>query len=179
MFQFIPFPTLASERLKLRMLRLDDENEILFMRSDEGILEFIDIPVAKNLEDARAYIEMINKGVGDNEWIFWGITLKDNIEKLIGTICLWNLSIEQNKGEIGYILHPDFQGKGMMQEAAEKVIEYGFNTMELDVIGANLHSENKKSLKLLKRNHFTIERKLEDMVIYSLAKKEVDDRINN
>ncbi len=171
MLQFTPFPILSTERLTLRQLRIDDKKEILFMRSDEEMLEFIDIPKAETLEDARDYIRMINKGVSENEWIFWGITLQENDQKIIGTICLWNISIDKNKAEIGYVLHPDVQGKGIMQEAAEKVIEYGFKSMELNTIEADLHPKNIKSIKLLERNDFTFEKELEKLVVYSLAKK--------
>ena len=121
MIKFTPFPNLETDRLALRQLKQEDENEIYFMRSDKGVLEFIDIPFAKNLDDARVYIDMINGGIAKDEWIFWGITLKEDFSKIIGTICLWNISKEVNKAEIGYILHPNFQGKGMMQEATEKV----------------------------------------------------------
>ena len=143
------------------------------MRSDEGMLEFIDIPKAETLEDARDYIRMINRLIAANESILWGITLQENAQKIIGTICFWNISIEQNKAEIGYMLHPDFQGKGMMQEAVEKVIDYGFNTLRFNTIEADIHPKNIKSIKLLERNNFTFERDSEDMVIYSLAKNEV------
>jgi RimJ/RimL family protein N-acetyltransferase len=170
MIKFTPFPNISTNRLTLRQLKIEDENEIFFMRSDEGMLEFIDIPKAKNLEDVRAYIQMINKGIEENKWVFWGIALNENIDKLIGTICLWNISIEENKAEIGYVLHPDFQGKGIMQESSEKVIEYGFKTMNLNLIDAHLHSKNKKSLKLLERNHFVFEKEEKDMVVYALAK---------
>jgi ribosomal-protein-alanine N-acetyltransferase len=170
MFKFTPFPNISTTRLTLRQLKNADENEIFFMRSDEGMLEFIDIPKAKNLEDASAYIQMINKGIGENKWMFWGISLNENVEKLIGTICLWNISIETNKAEIGYVLHPDFQGKGIMQEAAEKVIEYGFKTMKLNFIDAHLHAKNEKSLKLLERNRFVFEKEEKNVVVYSLGK---------
>lgn len=173
MFNFTPFPNLTSERLTLRKLRLEDENEVFFLRSDNRVLKFIDIPIAKSLEDARTYIRMINKGIDENEWVLWGITLKEAESKIIGTICLWNISKEKNKGEIGYLLHPDFQRKGYMQEATVKVIDFGFNTMNLDVIDADLHSKNDKSLKLLKRNNFAFERESGNMVIYSLAKSVV------
>ncbi len=173
MFNFSPFPNLTSERLTLRKLRLEDENEVFFLRSDNRVLKFIDIPIAKSLEDARTYIRMINKGIDENEWVLWGITLKEAESKIIGTICLWNISKEKNKGEIGYLLHPDFQRKGYMQEATVKVIDFGFNTMNLDVIDADLHSKNDKSLKLLKRNNFAFERESGNMVIYSLAKSVV------
>lgn len=172
MLQFTPFPILMTQRLVLRQLEIDDENEIFILRSDERILKFINIPKAKNLEDARAYITMISKLIAENVSILWGMTLRENSEKIIGTICLWNFSKELNRAEIGYVLHPDFQGKGIMQEAAEKVIDYGFNILQLDTIEADLHPNNLKSINLLKRNNFTFLKVEEPLVIYSLAKGE-------
>lgn len=170
MIKFTPFPNLSTNRLLLRQLTLEDENEIFFLRSDERILEFINIPKAKTLEDAKAYIQMINNLINENISILWGMTLKENTEKIIGTICLWNISEELNRGEIGYVLHPDFQGKGIMQEAAEKVVDFGFETMKLNTIEAHLHQNNLKSINLLKRNHFTFYKKLEKLVVYTLAR---------
>ncbi len=168
MISFTPFPNLSTDRLILRQLQIDDENEILFLRSDERMLEFTGIPKAKSLDDARAYIEKINKGIAADEWIMWGITLKENDRKIIGTICFWNLSKEKNKAEIGYVLHPDFWGKGIMQEAAERVIVFGFETMKLDFIDTDLDPKNQRSIKLLERNHFVLNRKNGDHEVYVL-----------
>ena len=68
-------------------MRVEDEEQIFFLRSDTRMLEFIDIPVAQSLDDARAYIRKINKGIDENEWIMWAIALKEHDQKLIGTIC--------------------------------------------------------------------------------------------
>src|SRR5690606_2517771 len=104
------------------------------------------------------FIRKINKGIAENESILWGITLNENVQKIIGTICLWNVSIEENKAEIGYVLHPDFQGKGIMQEAVKAVIDYGLNTMQLDKIEASIHPENIKSIRLLEKYDFVYEK---------------------
>ena len=48
MIDFTPFLHLSTKRLSLRQFRHEDESEIFFMRSDKGVLEFIDIPVAKD-----------------------------------------------------------------------------------------------------------------------------------
>ena len=168
---FTPFPTLSSKRLLLRQLGLADEKEILFLRSDPRILEFIDISVAENVEDARAYIEKMNRGIEHDEWIFWGITIRENTQKIIGTICLWNLVKKEKKAEIGYVLHPDYQGNGYMQEAVEQVLNFGFETMGLNIIDANFHAENIKSLKLLNRNNFVFHKKEGDYLIYILTKE--------
>jgi ribosomal-protein-alanine N-acetyltransferase len=170
LLDFKPFPKLFTNRLILRRLILKDENEILFLRSHPKILEFINIRKASSLKDARAYIQMINKGIIKNESILWGMTLQENAKKVIGTICLWNISKEQNRAEIGYVLHPAFQGKGIMQEAVEKVIDYGFKTMNLDTIEADLDPENVRSVRLLERNNFTFEKMNPPLAVYSLKK---------
>lgn len=84
---FTPFLKLATKHLTLRQLNMEDEKEIFVHRSDERILKYIDIPKAETIEDARNFIEKINKGIDENEWVYWEITFK-NDSQLIGTICL-------------------------------------------------------------------------------------------
>src|ERR1700739_2910268 len=103
MIKCIPFPILETERLVLRQLDIGDENEIFQLRSDEGVNKFLDRPRANTLDDAKRFIEKIVKGINGNECLYWAITLK-NEKKLVGTICLWNFSLENNSAEIGYEL---------------------------------------------------------------------------
>ena len=67
---------------------------------------------------------------------------------------MWNFSVEPSKGEVGYELSPELQGKGIMQEALKAVLAYGFNTLELHVIEGIVQSENQKSIQILERNKF-------------------------
>jgi ribosomal-protein-alanine N-acetyltransferase len=67
---------------------------------------------------------------------------------------LWNISREENKAEVGYELLPDFQGKGIAQEAMLVVLDYGFNIMLLNKIEAYTHKENSASQKLLEKFGF-------------------------
>jgi len=166
---FTPFPNLLTERLILRELNLQDDNEIFFLRSDERVLKYLVITPAHSIEEARAFIHKINNGLADKEWAYyWAICLK-NEPKLIGTICFWNISKEENKAEIGYVLHPGYQGQGLMQEAIARVLEYGFEKMKLHSIEAVLHPENIRSINLLQRNGFVYQKNEEDAVVYVLA----------
>jgi ribosomal-protein-alanine N-acetyltransferase len=58
---------------------------------------------------------------------------------------------------IFYVLHPLFQGRGLMQEAMIIVIDYGFRAMHLHSIEANVNPDNAASIKLLERNNFVRE----------------------
>ena len=150
---FLPFPTLTTEHLILRQLEMTDDNEILALRSDERVNEFIDRPKTINIEEAREFINKINDGIAAGDWIYWAITQKIQ-PKLIGTICYWNIAKENFVAEIGYELHPDYQGKGIMQEAFAKVLKYGFQSMGLKMIEGYTNSANERSSKLLEKYNF-------------------------
>jgi len=163
--QFNPFPDLHTERLHLRQLALSDEQEIYIQRSDARILKYIDRPKANNLDDARAFIQKIIANIAANESVYWAITLKNN-PMLIGTICLWNIEPEKSSVEIGYSLHPDFQGQGYMQEALEIVLDYAFETMQAKIIEAFTNPANAASIRLLQKNKFICTGETEGFLVF-------------
>ena len=150
---FTSFPILTTERLTLRQLVIADEQEIFNLRSDGEINKYLDRQVSNTIDDARNFINKVNENINKNDSLYWAITLSDrNI--LAGTICLFGFSDENDKCEIGYELLTNFQGQGIMKEAAEKVIDYAFNTIKVQKIEASLHKDNKRSIKLLEKLSF-------------------------
>ncbi len=162
---FTPFPGLTTERLQFRQLVSDDTKEIFRLRSDERVNRFLTRNQYNTLEEAGAFINKINRGVHNNEWIYWAIAFK-NDNKLIGTICLWNIQPENHRAEIGYELNPDYWGKGIMKEAMPKIIEYGFDIMKLHSIEADLDPGNSQSVMLLEKNGFIKEGHLRESTFF-------------
>ena len=150
---FAPFPILRTERLTLRQLVIDDEQEIFTLRSDSEINKYLDRQVSNTIDDARNFINKVNENINKNDSLYWAITLSDkNI--LVGTICLFSFSDENDKCEIGYELLTNFQGQGIMKEAVEKVIDYAFNTIKVQKIEAFFHKDNLSSIRLLNKFSF-------------------------
>ncbi len=149
---FNPFPILITEHLKLRKINNDDMDQFYILKSDERLLVYYNAK-AKTYEETRKKLQELNDSITKNECIIWGITLKTE-NKLIGSICFWNICEKQLKAEIGYELMYNWQGKGIMQEAVKAVIEYGFKEMKLQLIEALPNPNNLKSVNLLERNHF-------------------------
>jgi len=176
---FSPFPILETERLFLRKLSLDDAEEIFTLRSNDEVNKYIDRPKANDIDEAIAFINKVNIGVANDNWLYWVICFKDN-PMLIGTICLWNLNEVENKAEVGYELIPKYQGKGIAQEVLSKIIEFGFDVVQLNKIEAYTHKENLSSTKLLEKFNFVRdtheESKIDftvenpNIVVYSLYK---------
>lgn len=150
---FTPFPILKTERLTLRQLVNADYNEIFALRSDDNVNKYLDRKPSKSIDDAKNFIQTINENIQRKDSLYWAITF-NGTDKLIGTICLFNFSNGNLKAEIGYELLPNFQGKGIMQEATSKVIDFGIQHIGLNLIEAYTHSENRSSTKLLEKLNF-------------------------
>ena len=159
---FTPFPELKTKRLLLRKLESTDVNEIFFLRSNENVLRYLGKEPAKTITEAEEFISKINKNIDENEAILWGIALLNDPAVIIGTICLWNFQKEHYRGEIGYILHPDHWGKGIMKEAIKAVVDYGFNSLGLHSMEALLSPENIASSTVLESNGFVKEGHLKE-----------------
>jgi ribosomal-protein-alanine N-acetyltransferase len=143
------FPILTTERLILRQLSDSDVQEIFLLRSDSSINKYLNRQPSKTLQEALEFIKKIK----DHSLSYWAIAQKGT-EKLIGTICLFEVSEELKKCEIGYELLPEYQGKGIMREAAKKIIEYSIQILGLKTIDAFTHKDNQSSTNLLKELEF-------------------------
>ena len=55
---FTPFPILTTERLTLRQLVINDEQQIFTLRSDTEINKFLDRQISNTLDDARQFINL-------------------------------------------------------------------------------------------------------------------------
>ena len=172
---------LETKRLLLRQLEITDWELIKFLRTDPQVNEFVDRPGADSKEAALAFINKINEGIANNQYCYWAIcSLSDN-ETMIGSVCLWNFNETRTQAEIGFDLHPQYQGKGIMTEAVGEVLSYGFIDLGLDRIDAYTHHANVKSLNLLKRFNFVYQPEMKDSynennIVYILSSQEFKKR---
>jgi len=153
---FNPFPELSTERLVMRQLKMEDANEIFFLRSDETVMRYIDKPPATSIDEAHAFIERIDNVIKNREGIMWGISLKEN-PSIIGNIGIWNMQKEHFRCEIGYSLNPAYHQKGIMYEAITAALKYCFEVMGFHSVEANVNPENQASIKLLEKIGFVRE----------------------
>ncbi|MES2647957.1 MAG: GNAT family N-acetyltransferase [Bacteroidota bacterium] len=159
--KFTPFPILKTERLTLRQLKIFDQDEIFLLRSDIEINKYLDRQISNTIYDARNFINKVVENTNKDASVYWAITLNAD-DKLVGTICLYGFSDGNEKCEIGYELLTSSQGKGIMNEAAGKVIDYAFNLIKVQEIEASVHKDNQASISLLEKLSFKIATKPND-----------------
>jgi [ribosomal protein S5]-alanine N-acetyltransferase len=165
LLNFNPFPILKTERLLLRRVNNTDVNEIMSLRSNPETMKYIPRPLVKTIEDALEHIAMIDEKIEKNEGINWAITLKD-YSKLIGIIGYYRIKPEHYRAEIGYMILPEYNGKGIVSEAIKEVVKYGFEVMQLHSIEAVIDPENYASAKVLEKNEFVKEAHFKENEFY-------------
>lgn len=114
-------------------------------------------------EKTKAYIEDVLTDANELPQIrFVFVVVLKETEKVIGAGELWFDNYDNLAGEIGYVLHPDYWGKGLATETAELLLEYGFQEKRLHRIQAKCGPDNKNSKKLLEKLGMAAEGRIRD-----------------
>lgn len=163
---FSPFPVLTTDRLVLRKTIMTDAEQVYFLRSEPELQTYIDRDPATSLDEAYAFIQLITDNLDNNVGVSWAMTLKGE-DKMIGSVAIWRIDKENYRAEIGYVLHPAYQGKGLMHEAMKAVIDYGFRDMKLHSLEANINPGNMSSQRVLERAGFVREAYFRENYFYN------------
>lgn len=136
-------------------LRTIEEEDLEFMQeavNQRNVWRGIGMPHPVNMHQQQDYFE---NHVSDDDHVNLLITIGP--ETPVGTISFTRIDREANWGELGYWIHPDHQGNGYGTEAAEILIEYGFNQRGFHRIQARVTEFNDPSRGLLESLGFTLE----------------------
>lgn len=71
--------------------------------------------------------------------------------RLVGEFVLFLRSLEHGGGEIGYVLHPDFWGRGLATEGGRLLLAIAFEEVGLRRVVARLDARNTASASVLRR----------------------------
>lgn len=153
---FADFPQLETDRVRLRKLKLTDAPSMFSYFSKDEVTKYYDLDTFISVKQAEELIERLLYRYEMRKQIRWAIVLKET-DQLIGTCGFHAIEEEHWKAEIGYELHPDFWGKGIMTEVIQAAIQYGFNEIGLNRIEAFYDPENISSARVLEKNGFIYE----------------------
>ena len=168
MFNFLPFQNLESQCLLLRQINVDDVNEVFQLRSNLQTMQYIPRPLTTTTEEALYHIKMIQDKIETNEGINWAVTLKGD-NKLIGIVGHYRIKWEHFRSEIGYMILPEYNGKGIVTEVVGLFLDYGFNTMNMHSIEAVIDPRNTASRRVLEKNGFVKEAYFKEHEFYNGA----------
>lgn len=169
---FHPFPELKTKRLLLRQVLPADAEALIRIRGNEDAMRYIPRPRAKTIEDALAMVEILTNGINEGKSINWAISDIENPSEIFGMIGFVNFYPELSKSEIGYMLHPDYWGKGYVPEAFLEIEKFGFEQINLLSIEAKIDPRNENSRKILSRNNYQFDKLVENEMVFQ--EKQID-----
>ena len=153
---FSHMPTLETERLILRPMRTSDAEDMFSYAKRADVTEYLlwsPHPSKRYTED---YLRYLQRCYALGEFYDWAVVEKES-GRMIGTSGFTRFDFPHNAGEIGYVLNPDYHGRGYGTEAAERVLRFGFDTLELHRIEAKFMQGNDASLHVMEKLGMTLE----------------------
>lgn len=177
---FNVFPEINTERLNLREIKQEDVESIYKILSNPEVIKHDTFELFTNINQAKGLIKWFNDAFIQKRAIFWGISLKNEPE-IIG-FCKCEIEIPKVRADLGYDLRHEYWNMGIMTETLGAVIEFAFQTLDVNRIEATVSTENNSSIRVLEKLGFVKEGILRercymsdschDMMMLSILKKE-------
>lgn len=145
-------PKLETEKLILREIELIDREAIYQIYSDDLVTDESEIPPLRSIYEADHLIVQWAEDFQQKKGIRWGIARREDGD-LVGT-CGYTGWYPAMRGQIGYDLGRACWGQGLMSEAMQAVLCYGFEEVGLNRIEGLVNPGNERSIHLLNRLGF-------------------------
>ncbi|WP_187432525.1 GNAT family N-acetyltransferase [Agromyces mariniharenae] len=153
---------LRTERLVLRPLEASDAAEVYEYQRIPEVLRYLPWPMR---ERAEAYAHTARRAAGrvlaaDGDFVFFAAILPGSAadepaagarDRLIGDFMIRVSSVQHAQLELGWVLHPDVQGRGYAREAAAALRDFAFEHLNPHRVQAFLDARNAASAALCER----------------------------
>jgi len=140
-------PTFTTARLILRPLELSDAEQIQALFPQWEIVKYLAnvVPWPYPPDGARTFLTTrALPAMQRGEAWHWSLRLQSEPAQMIGSIGLL-ASGDTNRG---FWIAPQWQGQGLMSEAADAVMDYWFDVLGFPVLRTNKAVDNKKSSRI-------------------------------
>lgn len=145
--------TLRTARLLLRPLRPDDAPALFGVYSDPRVMRYWSTAPWTGIETAHALIARDLTEMQHGGYLRLGLETREGRE-LVGTCTLFDFVPQCRRVELGYALASARWGRGYMHEALVALLGYGFDTLDLNRVEADVDPRNLASTRSLERLGF-------------------------
>jgi len=161
----LPTPTLHTDRLRLRAVVSADADALFALHSSVHVLRYWDAPAWTERARAERFISACRQMAEDGS----GARLAmDRVADgaFIGWCSLTRWNPDYRSASMGYCLDDAAWGHGYATEAAGALLQWAFNTLDLNRVQAETDTRNTASSRVLEKLGFVREGTLrEDCVV--------------
>ena len=143
---------LETDRLVLRRY-VNEDAAAMYKNwaSDKEVTKFLKWPAHSSLEVSQRVIEDWVNQYSDEKCYHWAIVLKDNGDEPIGDIAVVHMKEDVSMVHIGYCIGKPWWRKGITSEALKVVMDFLFETVNVNRIEARHDPRNPNSGKVMEK----------------------------
>lgn len=169
---------LESERLVLKPVEESDLQYLLDLRWELSVMEYLIHEPLSLADQLKWYKNLTNKDLP--LCIF--IKTEDSQLNRAGTVGLYDINRRHQRAVFRIRIDPNEQRKGIAYEAANMVLDYGFNTLNINKVTSDTFADNEAVIKLnlkiglrkegLLYKHYYHKGEFRDAIVFGLLKEE-------
>ena len=178
-------PRIETARVVLRGYEPSDREAIFAYSSDEATTRFMAWNRATTLGDVQEFLDSVVAMNYQAGALDYAVTLRGQEHRCVGGLGVYWRPRERQVMELGYILHRDLWGQGLIPEAGRAVIAHAFATTEVERIYAPIFAPNSKSRRTAEklgmrldgvlRSQLSLRGQRWDEAIYSVLRGELPE----
>ncbi|MBQ7821324.1 MAG: GNAT family N-acetyltransferase [Clostridia bacterium] len=161
---FSSIPQLECDRLILRRMKKSDAADMYEYARDEEVTKYLLWHPHDSLEYTQQYLNYIQTKYREGTFYDWALVLKSE-SKMIGTCGFTAIDTDNGCAEIGYVINPAYRGHGFACEAVSRVLDFGFNDLEMHRIEAKYIVGNEASRRVMEKCNMKFEGIARDLML--------------
>lgn len=161
----LPTPTLRTPRLLLRPFDEGDTEAIFLIFSNPRVMRYWDGPAWSSRAQAERFVAVSRRMEDDGTGARLAVVRAED-GQLLGQCSLFSWNPTYRSAEVGYCFDDAAWGRGYATEALGAVLQWAFDTLDLNRVQAALDTRNPASARVLEKLGFQREGTLlEDCIV--------------
>jgi ribosomal-protein-alanine N-acetyltransferase len=151
-----PCPELTTQRLRLRQFEPRDVDGLHTCFGDSEAMRYWNFPACQSKAETARWVKILARATSPHSYQAWAVAEKRG-DRCIGMVNYHHREQNNRRLEVGYILAPSHQGRGLMTEAMQALLDYCFEELSVRRVQALINPDNTASIRLAERLGFRCE----------------------
>ncbi len=147
---FSHLPELTTPRLTLRRMAVSDTFDMYEYASRQDVTKYLTWYPHPDRDFTREYLGYLGNRYSAGMFYDWAVIYEPDC-KMVGTCGFTSFNCASDSAEVGYVLNPEYWGKGIATEALRRVLRFGFDELHLHRIEARFIEGNDRSRRVMEK----------------------------
>lgn len=153
---FKNIPELETERLLLRRMQKSDADDMYDYAKRPDTTRYLTWNPHPDRKFSYQYLVYLQQKYKQGDFHDWAVVERES-GRMIGTCGFTRFDYGNEAAEVGYVINPDFHGRGYATEALRRVIRFGFDYLNIHRIEAKYMEDNAASRRVMEKCGMTFE----------------------